>query len=162
MRYIPNKTALALFITFLVVYLLCFMLNKYFIFDWIRFPVYSPNDTPPWYFIHQRMAAAISFMAGLVIILTITFLFRKRDQIGAAFVAGQALLWMGYPAFFGFIILFNTRHLFNPETATSHWNTNEALLNSYTVFIIIYIMLWLVFSIIWRKRQKKFLGKLAN
>ena len=149
-----SKTGISLFIVFFVIYFLSHQFARNFLLNWLAFPHYSPSNEPPWYFIHQDMAIAIAQGIGLFLILLLSAFFRKNDPFYANMAAWQASLWMGYPTFWGVIILLNTQLLFDPEAATTVWQTQKAYLNSSSTFTFAYIAIWGVLSFYWRKWYK--------
>lgn len=150
-----SKLSGFLFFAFIGIFILSNVFHFYYLFEAIRFPSYRPSENPPWYFIHQSLATAIAYSLGLVVILALTRFFRKKDPRWANIVAGQALLWMGYPAFFGIIILLNTRHLLDPVRATTTWETHQAFSNAYFYFVISYMTLWFAITLVRRRRHRQ-------
>jgi hypothetical protein len=79
--------------------------------------------SPPWYFIGQDLILGLLFLVALAASLLIAVAVRRRYPAGSHLAAFMALLWMGYPAARGLVVLARTDSIWDPARASSQWQT---------------------------------------
>lgn len=116
---------------------------------------YSPSASPPWYFISQDFISFLSYTLGLILILLIFLLFRKRHMFFTSSMLFVEVIFYGSYLSKGISILTHTDNLFDPQLASTSWTTLAEYLNDPLKNIVFFTYIITV-ALTYRWMRKKY------